>query len=154
MKRTLPARAGRWSVLVPSVLAVSLALSGCGQTGSGFAILDGPADSGDTLPPGAFDGDLVREGSARFLAEVPTDRGPRVFYLARQSGPSPAEVAAVCLAEAGSGTMSCGTGGTTTGFHPGEAKVVPDGQDVSRLLADGWTRVHGNLLVRDFTDAP
>lgn len=150
MKSTVRALSGPLSVLALSVLA----LTACGQSGSGFVILDEPAAAGDALPPGAVDADVLRDGSSRFLAEVPTHRGTRAFYLARRAGQSPADAAPVCLAEANSGVVSCGTGGITAGFLPGEAQAVPDGEDVSGLLADGWVAVHENLLVRGFTATP
>lgn len=61
-----------------AVIALAIGLSGCIDPGSGFAVLDRPAEAGDALPVDVPDSDDLSfdPASARFVAD---DDGTRLY---------------------------------------------------------------------------
>ncbi|NUL44963.1 hypothetical protein F7P69_07105 [Cellulosimicrobium funkei] len=86
--------------------------------------------------------------SARFVAE----HEDVSYFLAKPADPGMAGGACIVAMEAE--TSACGgpssvdTGLGILGFADTEVRAVRDGADTTRLIDEGWTQVHDNLLVR------
>jgi hypothetical protein len=130
-----------------------LLVSGCSQSGAGFAVLEEPATVQDQLSVG--DGRLedsalqdLEPDSARFLAE----HEGISYFLASPVDPGMAGGVCIVAVEAGvTGCFGPGNGQPemgTVSFEGQQATAVRDGANVTGLTDDGWTRVHDNLLVR------
>ncbi len=130
-------------------LGALLMVTGCGQGGTGIALLDEPAT--EPLEADAWEG--IDPQSVRFVA----DHEGVTYYLATPADPE--LDGGVCLVAGEPGAIACGGPSSagpppgspvlTLDFGTGEAAVFRDGAETSDLTVEGWTQVHENLLVRD-----
>ncbi|MBM6622740.1 hypothetical protein JTF08_14075 [Micrococcaceae bacterium RIT802] len=145
----------RLSALLVAALSLPL-LAGCSgsNAASGIELLEQPATEADALSA-RFDTTPLQPDSVRFAAKS----GGISYYVALpaddENAPEEAQVKpAFCLVVMEREQTACG-GGTpvTTTFQGGSAMLVSDGTDTSPFTADGWTRIHENVLVIGLDEA-
>ncbi|MGM0930164.1 MAG: hypothetical protein ACQEXN_10680 [Actinomycetota bacterium] len=145
----------RTSVKVAAAAVVLLALAGCGGSKSSVSGLAEAPAGGDELPAHVELPPEADPDSARLLAEkddyafYTTRAAPSGFCVAIVHRQVDSEWVSGCSAALPrqftpghpSPIMLMGAGGVT-------AKLLVDGYDASKDLADGWEQLHPNLLVR------
>lgn len=138
--------------MVLAMMATALVLTGCAASDSaGVAALDTERTGSDVLPA-HLKTDVLTAGSERLIAE----QGGWQFYLAKPSDPG--NRSGLCVVFGSTSNADLWTTGCFTGTiddsicrttNKGEmcAWVLPDGQDPSSELKQGWQQIHANLLV-------
>ncbi|MBP2414476.1 hypothetical protein JOF48_003275 [Arthrobacter stackebrandtii] len=130
-----------------------LLLSACGGS-PGLAALDRAATAQDELPADVEFSPGFEAASVRLLA---TENGLK-FYAAQGADRRTVCLAVVSVEGPGGWTAGCGTLATAgtlvdVGSGPLEvsAALTADGTTAELMESDGWTKVHENVYIREFT---
>lgn len=137
--------------LVPvfaAAFGAALLLGGCSNA-AGIKALDRTATAEDALPDN-FDAGPAKPDSSRLLT---THDGVK-YFVAQGNDAGTTCVAAIAQTASKGSVAGCGpfTSPTdvvsVTSEDRSETKLVRDGFESKKLEAEGWTRIHDNLLVK------
>jgi hypothetical protein len=138
----------RPSLSIIAAMGVAILLAGC-STPAGLKAFQRDATADDQLPAGIDVPDNPKMEEVRLLANADGIR----YYAAQAEGSGltcllkvPEDTAAISIAGCGGSTVA-GQIITISGVDGSAATLVTDGFETTELEAQGWRKVHENVLV-------